>query len=93
MSIPADSGSISIDGVQVKINSIQDAIDKKIGYVPEDRLTEGLFLDQEIGKNMVVRIVDDLKGSQKLINQKSLQVQIQDWIEQLNIKTSSSIYP
>jgi simple sugar transport system ATP-binding protein len=90
---PADSGSISIDGVQVKINSIQDAIDKKIGYVPEDRLTEGLFLDQEIGKNMVVRIVDDLKGSQKLINQKSLQVQIQDWIEQLNIKTSSSQLP
>jgi len=90
---PADSGNISIDGVQVKINSIQDALDKKIGYVPEDRLTEGLFLDQEIGKNMVVRIVDDFKGNQKLINQKSLQVQIQNWIEQLNIKTSSSQLP
>ncbi len=30
-----------------------------IGYVPEDRLTEGLFLQQSIGRNVVIRVVDE----------------------------------
>ena len=35
-----------MDGKAVRIHSIQDAIDHGIGYVPEDRLSEGLFLEQ-----------------------------------------------
>jgi simple sugar transport system ATP-binding protein len=90
---PADSGNIYVDGAPAKINSIQDAIDRKIGYVPEDRLTEGLFLEQEIGKNMVVRIVDEMKGAQTFINQSTLQDQIEKWVKQLSIKTSSAQLP
>ena len=34
-------GSLAIDGQQVIIKSVHDAIRHGIGYVPEDRLTEG----------------------------------------------------
>lgn len=90
---PADSGTIEIDGKPAQIRNIQDAIEKKIGYVPEDRLSEGLFLEQEIGKNMVVRIVDELKGSQRFINQRMLKTQIEKWVTNLRIKTASAQNP
>ena len=41
---PATSGEIRVRGKAVKITSPQIAIENKIGYVPEDRLSEGLFL-------------------------------------------------
>ena len=39
--LPIDSGRLTMDGKRVGIKSIQDAIAHGIGYVPEDRLTEG----------------------------------------------------
>jgi simple sugar transport system ATP-binding protein len=44
--LPIAGGHIEIDETPVKIRSVQDAIAHGIGYVPEDRLTEGLFLEQ-----------------------------------------------
>lgn len=41
--------------------SVQEAIELGIAYVPEDRLTEGLFLSQSIERNMVVSILDWLR--------------------------------
>ena len=49
------SGEIFISGERVKINSVNNAMDKKIGYVPEDRLNEkACFLGQSIGSNIVI---------------------------------------
>ena len=50
---PADSGQIIKDGKEIKLTSPREAIANSIGYVPEDRLSEGLFLtqrDEEIEK-------------------------------------------
>ncbi len=38
----------------MRIASPPDAMRLGIGYVPADRLTEGLFLPQSIGRNIVV---------------------------------------
>ena len=43
-----DSGHLMVDGKPVRSGRSQDAIGLRIGYVPEDRLTEGLFLAQSI---------------------------------------------
>jgi len=51
--MPAQSGTIEIDGQEVKLESVQDAIAEGIAYVPEDRLTEGLFHTQSIKRNIV----------------------------------------
>lgn len=49
----ADEGQIRVAGEVVAIRSIQDAVAAGIGYVPEDRLSQGLFLDKSIADNIV----------------------------------------
>jgi simple sugar transport system ATP-binding protein len=90
---PADHGAIFIDDRQVCIKSVQDAVKYKIGYVPEDRLTEGLFLPQSIGKNTVASIIDKLIHRIGLIDRKLAEDQIQKWIQDLKIVTPSDSLP
>jgi len=92
--LPTDSSSrIFMDGKQIEIRSIQDAIKNGIGYVPEDRLTEGLFLDQSIGNNVIVRIIDRLRNKYSLTEPKSMKEQIDKWVQALSIKTADPQLP
>ncbi|WP_168582734.1 sugar ABC transporter ATP-binding protein [Gephyromycinifex aptenodytis] len=50
---PATAGQIEVQGAAVKVADLTTALEHGIGYVPEDRLTQGLFLDQPIGDNLV----------------------------------------
>ena len=50
---PGYAGRIRVAGQEVRLDSVQRAIDHDIAYVPEDRLTEGLFLAQTIDRNML----------------------------------------
>ena len=47
-----DLGEIIIENTKVNINSPYDAINAGIGYVTEDRSTEGLFMYLNISKNI-----------------------------------------
>jgi len=51
---PDFTGDIRIDGDAVHPNSVQSAVASGVAYVPEDRLTEGLFLSQSIKRNIIV---------------------------------------
>lgn len=42
---PVTAGSISVRGVEVRVDSSASAIRQGIGYVPENRKTEGLFFN------------------------------------------------
>ncbi len=56
--LPGTTGEIRVDGRPVRLRSPQDAIAQGIAYVPEDRLTEGLFLSQSIDRNLLASIFD-----------------------------------
>ncbi|RWR10977.1 sugar ABC transporter ATP-binding protein [Paenirhodobacter populi] len=58
---PRMTGEIRLDGRPARPRSVQEAIARGIAYVPEDRLTEGLFLPQSIERNLVVSILDRLR--------------------------------
>lgn len=90
---PASSGQVLIEGEPVHIRSIQDAMKLGIGYVPEDRLTQGLFLEQSIGRNVVIRIIDQTLGLARTLSQRQMKSAIQEWIRRLSIKTSDSGLP
>ena len=60
---PATSGDILVKGKKVDIKSPQDAIKNRIGLVPEDRLSEGLFLPQSIHDNLIISEIDKLTTS------------------------------
>ncbi|MCX7026090.1 MAG: sugar ABC transporter ATP-binding protein [Spirochaetes bacterium] len=51
---PPDSGSIKLQGKELTIKSPFDAIDAGIGYLPEDRLKQGLLVDWELSKNITL---------------------------------------
>ena len=59
---PASGGTVAIDGRAVAIRRPTDAIAAGIGYVPEDRLVEGLFLDKPIVQNMAALVLDGLRS-------------------------------
>lgn len=54
------TGEIRLDGAKVHPRSVQEAVSLGIAYLPEDRLSEGLFLSQSIERNLVVSILDRL---------------------------------
>jgi simple sugar transport system ATP-binding protein len=90
---PIDSGEILISGKEVKIRNIQDAISNGIGYVPEDRIREGLCLDQSIKNNIVIRVIDQLVNKFHFLDNKIEDKTAHDWISQLEVKTPSSSLP
>lgn len=49
-----DSGELLLSGKPIINRSVEDAVRQRIGYVPEDRLTEGLFHEQSVQDNMIV---------------------------------------
>lgn len=57
------TGSIVLDGTEVRFGSVRRAIGHGMAYVPEDRLTEGLFLSQSIKRNIVATILDRLSSA------------------------------
>jgi len=56
------SGTILLDGKEVRIGSPYDAIERGIALVPEDRKGQGLVLGMNCRDNMTLPQVDDLKS-------------------------------
>ena len=52
------TGAMEIDGRPLAPRSVSDAIDAGVAYVPEDRLSEGLFLDRSIRDNAISAAMD-----------------------------------
>ncbi len=88
--LQADSGDIFIRGEKKNLHSIAEAIKNKIGYIPEDRLTEGLFLSQSIGKNIAISKINELSSSLGFLKKERIQEEINEWINQLSIATPDS---
>lgn len=57
---PADRGRIFVEGREIFVRSPMDAIACGIGYLPEDRLQQGLFLPLSINDNIVISVLDRL---------------------------------
>jgi simple sugar transport system ATP-binding protein len=67
----ADSGIVRVNGKKTSIRNPRDAIRLKIGYVPEDRLSEGLFLPRSIADNLVISKIDKLTGAMSVIRRRA----------------------
>ena len=82
---PPDSGRIEDASGEVVLRSPAEALAKGIAYVPEDRLTEALFLDQPIRDNFAVATLErDLKGP--FLDLKAMTARTVAAIKQLSIR-------
>lgn len=83
-----DSGKILRNGNPVTVTCPRDAIKNGIGYVPEDRLSEGLFLTQPIGDNIIVSEIDSLKTKVGTYDREKADEEKLRWIKQLGVNTT-----
>ena len=83
--MPHTTGEICINGVPVRIKSPMDAIRHGIGFITEDRKTEGLMLEDSIAKNISIANLNRISHNGVLsgAEEKTL---IQNAIETLRIK-------
>lgn len=90
---PVDAGCIKVDGKEVTLNSPEAALASGIGYVPPDRLTQGLFLEQSILRNIVAVGLDRQKSRWGAISKTKLAKIGSSWISELRIKTKNPMNP
>ena len=90
---PPDRGRVYIDGKPVRLRNVQDAIRNGMGYVPEDRLTQGLFLVQPIAKNIVASTIGTLLNRLGLIDSQRAGDEVNTWVKNLSIATPSAFLP
>lgn len=83
---PADSGTITVDGKEHRIASIRDAVHAGIGYVPEDRLTQGLFMDVSIAENIIAASLDSYRSRSGLLDRSRIRTSIADLFGRLRIQ-------
>jgi simple sugar transport system ATP-binding protein len=87
---PPDSGSILVDGRECRISSAEKALALGICYVPEDRLTQGLFMEHTIRANMIVTVIRQLARRLGLLDGKRIKAINATWIQELAIRTPSA---
>ena len=85
---PIKEGSVLLNGKPLSLNSPQDAIANKIGYVPEDRKTLGLFTQMDIKTNMAVAGLDRVRGPFGLLKKKAIKDTSAEMQKKLSIKMS-----
>ncbi len=90
---PADSGQIVVDGRVVRIRRVQDAVEAGIAYVPEDRLTEGLFAEQSIERNIAISNTASLANRAGWIRSARLRDIVGRWTQDLRIQAPSMQMP
>ncbi|MCL2562465.1 MAG: sugar ABC transporter ATP-binding protein [Oscillospiraceae bacterium] len=81
-----ESGTISIDGEEIKIRRVKDAIKAGVALVPENRRTEGLVLEHTVKENAILPVLERLKG-RLLVSEKRADIMVTDKVRELNVKT------
>ena len=88
-----DSGRILLDDQEIHLKNVRSAVRHGIAYVPEDRLTEGLFLDQSIDLNIVITVLNKIKTRIGSIDHRRVKSFSADWINALHIKAQTGAQP
>ena len=91
--LPPHAGTTVIGGRTVALDRVSTALEHGIALVPEDRLTEGLFLPRSVGTNMTAAILPALRNRWGLIDVDRRVAMQTTWLRQLSIKASSPEAP
>ena len=84
----AKSGEIRLAGEDVKILSPQQAIRHSMGFVPEDRKQQGLFLNMAVRENINMSNLGQVSNL-GFVNRRQASEMAQEYVEKLDIRTPS----
>jgi len=85
---PMKGGEIIFKEQSVKINNPAQAIELGMGFVPEDRKQQGLFLNMAVRQNIAMAALKDLT-SYGFLEKKRINRITQELVDSLGIKTPS----
>jgi ribose transport system ATP-binding protein len=81
------TGEIYVDGVRKEIRQAKDGVKAGIGFVPEDRKQQGLFLGLAVRENVSAATLQDLARMGIIVHHRELQL-VGKYIDSLDIKVS-----
>ncbi|MCB0686324.1 MAG: sugar ABC transporter ATP-binding protein [Saprospiraceae bacterium] len=85
---PDTGGQVLIRGKKVKSNEVANAIENGLGYLPENRKEQGLFLEMSVEDN-ISSVKSNTQTRGIFIERKGNAALTEEFVRQLNIKTPS----
>lgn len=83
------SGRILVKGKPVRFANPSDAVEHGIGYIPQERRTEGLVLFLPVMHNITLANLKRVQGGPLIDHNKERDL-TQDWVNKLTIRTPST---
>jgi ABC-type sugar transport system ATPase subunit len=87
-----DAGEVLLDGARVEFRSAHDAIRHRLGLIPEDRKTQGLFPNMSVKENASLVSLDGL-STQSFLKKREEQRLVAEYIQRLHIRTAGLAQP
>jgi rhamnose transport system ATP-binding protein len=84
--MPPESGTVEVEGREVKIKRPEDAMELGVAYVPEDRQRQGLITAMTVGENIGMTRLSALKKG-PFIDFHAEDTLAREYIDKLRIKT------
>jgi ribose transport system ATP-binding protein len=89
---PVDSGSVKVEGKDMKMGSPAAAIKAGIAFLPEDRKSEGIIPDLSVRENIVAAALPTLSHA-GIVSEKAQVELVEEFMQSLGIKASSPDQP
>jgi ABC-type uncharacterized transport system ATPase subunit len=91
---PIQSGSITLDGRDITRASTDSTLDSGVGYVPEDRLHDGLISSFTVAENLVLDLYDNKPYSRMFnLDLDLIDRNATERVDEYDIRTSSIQHP
>jgi len=90
---PQDEGTIRMNGREIVLDSVCRAVEFGIAYVPENRLVQGLVMEQAVSKNIIITVIRRLLKKSGLIDHNRKSKKISELIDKFEIKVPSMDAP
>ena len=86
---PIQSGKIILEGKEIHIRNVSDAMKCGIGLVPEDRKGTGLLLNKSVGYNLTLLVLKEFVRAGRVDHKKEKEI-IDQYSKKLSIKMASA---
>lgn len=82
-------GKIYLNGAEIRFKSPRDAIAQRVALLPENRKEEGLFLDMNVFKNVIIATLER-DATMMIVNQKKGKQDTEQAINNLHIRVPNA---
>ena len=88
--VPVESGRITLDGKDITRAGVDDVLGRGVGYVPEDRLHDGLAGSFSVAENLVLDLFDQPPFASGLsLDVSAIRTNALARVEEYDVRTSS----